>query len=148
VRFPIELFVLTGCFVAGLASGCGSLGTACNLMDAPSTTTIHLAGDLSVEGQYELVVNDGQRNLLTCTFDVPAVDEVPSSCTSGSYLNTDLEGDAEAVTALVTPDTLVVTLFLDGDELTTETFTPDYAEDEPNGEGCGVRRLAEVELDW
>ena len=128
-----------------LLAGC-ELGHSCNLMYSPDTLTVELDGAYAT-GEYELEIFSASGDEL-CTFAVGIPDADQALCTGDVeevYFDLDAEG---AITSLslwnFAPATLDVVLYLDGVEVSSETLTPDYREDEPNGEGCGVRSFGTV----
>lgn len=46
------------------------------------------------------------------------------------------------------PDSVTVQMLVDDSARYSDTITPKYDEDEPNGPGCGFRRYGEVTVDF
>lgn len=135
--------------VATLAA-CDGVGQACNLMYAPSNLTLSIDAedDYWEEGSWLVEVDD-----LSCEFTLPA-DEATLQCFEdiGAEL-IDLTFSADGTTLesirveAYAPDSIELSLSLDGTEVFTETLSPTYTEDEPNGTNCGIRRVASEELE-
>lgn len=125
-------------------SGCLS----CTLMYAPSTFTVQVVGAAPVEGLFQLEAN-GQGQTGMCVFVLPHREDDLVSCTQNAMVN--FEGDGSAVDSLVlfnfSPEFVNVRALLDGEEVASQSFEPEYAVDEPNGRGCGERSIGSVVFD-
>lgn len=136
MRTPLLLFPL-------LLTACG--GLTCNLMYAPDNVEVEVSASSWEPGAYEVEAMDE-----ICSFVLPA-DGGPS-CT-GTVLGVELTDDGSGIAHITlyeaAPDAFDLVIRVDGAELLVEEVVPTYTEDEPNGEGCGVRRsgTATVALD-
>lgn len=130
-----------------LASGC-IVGKTCNNMYAPDNLEIDLNPPVSDEGAW-VVTLSGDLDA-TCTVSLPVADDGFADC--------DLEGvdlliseDRLAIEGVSlfdhAPEAITLTMSFEGVEVLSEDIAPDYAIDEPNGEGCGERRSAVVVVD-
>jgi hypothetical protein len=123
------------------ATGC--VTQECNLMYAPDTISVALHADAWADGAWRVEI-DG----VGCDVTLPdgadlvcdAVEEQPSLTLDGAGLGT-------LTLWNYVPPTVEVVVLHDGVEVVREELTPEYAEDEPNGEGCGERRYATVDVD-
>ena len=136
----MRTLLLATALTAG-ATGC--VTQACNLMYAPDTTAVALHADVWADGAWRVEI-DG----IGCDVTLPggedlvcdAVEEQPSLSLSSSGLDT-------LMLWTYAPDTVELVVVHDGVEILRETLTPDYAVDEPNGDGCGERRYATIDVD-
>lgn len=134
---------LTGCFEK-----------ACTLIDAPSGVEITFQGAEALPAGAYVVEIDG----VPCAVDLPLAEDSGAvgwvGCNpEGSHswveltLTDDGAGLASAYLGNGAPDPLDISITRDGEEVHAESVAPDYAVDEPNGEGCGERYLADVTVD-
>ncbi len=117
----------------------------CTLMHAPDNVDVQLVADSWAPGTYEVEAL-GE----ICTVVLPAVTDPSCSGTVlGLALSEDDSGLASVTLWEAAPDAFDLTIRLDGVELLSEEVVPSYVEDEPNGEGCGIRRsgTASISLD-
>lgn len=139
---PRDLSRLAALPALALLAGC-ELGQSCTLMYAPSFVQVELLADEWPEGLWEIEALGA-----SCTGELP--DTQSWECPEGA-LTVELSDDGTALLAFQlqdqAPDSFEVTIRHDGVEVVTATIVPDYVEDEPNGEGCGVRRSGTAELD-
>jgi len=112
---------------------------SCNLMYAPNTLTLEVDADWTGVIQLD-VSGDGER--ISCTL---GEDESSTACDDlGSTI--ELSDDLLVVSLFdFTPDVVEVLI---EDDSGSQSFTlePSYALDEPNGPGCGERRLGTESL--
>ncbi|MBX2798257.1 MAG: hypothetical protein KTR31_11325 [Myxococcales bacterium] len=129
--------------VAALATGCG---LSCTLMYAPSSTAVDIEGGDWTAGIYEIEIQ-GYNQFAMCVVTLPSDGSEPA-CTGNASVDLDASGEQIlGFTALeFAPDSFLLELKRDGELLATEDYTPDYDVDTPNGEGCGQRRTAVVDL--
>ncbi len=121
-------------FLLGIA-GCGEVGQACTLMYAPNTLSIKVTEASDWNGEIEASVS-GDARTISCTFvgGIGNCDDNESQISvDGSLLSLTLWDFAPEIAELI--------ITVDGSEVVSENLQPDYEEDEPNGEGCGVRRF-------
>ena len=107
----------------------------CNYMYAPSSLTLELNADWAGAIQVDV---SGDDTLISC---VLGEEESTAQCDDTSS-RVELSGDLLVIELWeFTPDVVELTAMHDGgsEDLSIE---PQYAIDEPNGEGCGERRLA------
>jgi len=134
-----------------LTAGCDLVTPhSCNTMYAPSHLALQFEADAWAPGAYEVEVVTDAATIL-CAFTLPAGDEWTGRCDDADGIHevlTDASGEGLERIYLYeeTPDVVDVAVSLDGAPLAEDSFAPDYAEDEPNGEGCGVRHAAEVTI--
>ncbi|MFT5686676.1 MAG: hypothetical protein ACI8RZ_007632 [Myxococcota bacterium] len=122
-------------------TGCDLVGQSCNLMYAPDFLTLEISGaDLS--GKVGASVT-GDGTTISC---IILEGEAEASCD-------DLQSSASIVDDALTlslwdfaPDEAELTVWTADTSVKPVTVSPTYAEDEPNGEGCGVRRSATEEV--
>lgn len=109
-------------------------GQACNLMYSPSMLTIELTAEWNGAIQID---GSGGGDQISC---VLAEAESAAACDDG-ISTIELSGDLLVVSLeQFVPDSLELTVV---DDNGAELFTlePSYSIDEPNGPGCGERRL-------
>lgn len=121
-----------------LLAACDLIVQECNLMDAPSTTTV--AFEVASEGTWAWEVT-GEGVDMACSVTLP--DGTDATCTTGdAWASAEATADGWRIGSTVrrggAPE-LHVTLTLDGAEMLDEVVAPEWAVDEPNGEGCGER---------
>lgn len=146
---PRALALLT---TASLFSGCFE-AQSCNLVYAPEGVEITFTGDPLEDGTHTVEVAG-----LSCSFSIG--DGGADTGTGGSggcdaytesaaLLVTVLDDGPRVLRAILTEQApaSVDVVVLQGDEVRlSETLSPDYTVDEPNGEGCGERAFATEEL--
>jgi hypothetical protein len=129
--------------------GCGVSSESCADETYVDTIQIQFAPELTQSGDYQLNFASGPVNG-SCNVTVGGT--VIEPCTS-SHLS--VEGkDSSGLVVLSTlrawfdyaPFTFDLSLAKDDVNLTTQTITPQFVEDEPNGKGCGIQRQAVVPL--
>jgi hypothetical protein len=139
--------------------GClGALCGACELGGSNDDCTneafsdavqVTFAPELTEPGEYELGFTS---NVVDGICRVVVGGKVIEPCTSAQLSVTGKNSEGVVVlTALrvwfdYAPQSFELSVTKDGVNLLERTFTPEYAEDEPNGNGCGVRRLAVVPI--
>jgi len=107
----------------------------CNYMYAPSSLTLELTADWAGAIQVDVSGDDMQ---ISCAL---GEDESTAEC-GGTTGWIELSGDLLVVELWeFTPDVVELTVAHDG-ESEDRSIEPEYAIDEPNGPGCGERRLA------
>ncbi len=128
-----------------LLNGCQEL--SCNLMYAPSGVGLTFEATSWEEGEW--LVEVGSQ---ACTVILPA-SAGSVVCEDGDVarleVSTTSAGDGIEGAWLMeeAPAELEVRFSLDGELVYEEILTPEYSVDEPNGEGCGERTYAEVDVD-
>jgi hypothetical protein len=128
----------------GATTGCAV--QECNLMYAPDYVQIKLESASYASGAWRVEVDGlGCEVLLPGTpADVVCDDENGSLWVE---LTPDGEGLAMLSLSDYAPDSLDLVITLDGAEILSDHLTPEYATDEPNGEGCGERRSGLITVD-
>lgn len=122
-----------------ILAGCPELGKTCTLIYAPDNLTVSFDTEALAPGAYTVTVSGDVE--ATCTLTLPS--EVEGVCDlEGLSLSTNEAGDGlgELFFFDMGPEALTVSITLDGAEIASESFSPSYTVDEPNGEGCGERR--------
>ena len=117
----------------------------CNLMWSPDQVLVDVTDYRFADGDY--VMRFESDSSVECAFSIPLDEDGLFECegpvdvlidgTSGGSPN-------EIVLWDYAPDSFDIELLQDGELIDSASYTPDYAIDEPNGEGCGERRFAEV----
>lgn len=129
----------------------GACGHDCTLMYAPDGLTVVFAPALTTSGVWGVELAGEVEAACEVTLPVPDPSDMtytPCGDTEGVDLRIAEDGlSVRALTIEASPPSATVVVEHDGAPVAEETFTPVYTQDEPNGEGCGVRSLAEVELD-
>jgi hypothetical protein len=133
-----------------MGTGCDLVGQECNLMYAPDMLSLELIHvPLSETGAtiFALVGSDGEG--LTCRLEAP--EDTSGTCSEGNDLFLERSGDTVTLSLWeFTPSSVELSLLHeieDGVVKGSWTITPDYTEDEPNGEGCGFRSSATESVD-
>ena len=124
-------------------SGCFS--KECNQMYAPDNLQITFEPSLSDAGAWTVELSGDLS--ATCTVTLPLADDGAPDCDleGVDLLISDDSSSIEGVSFFaLAPDAVTLTVSLEGEELLSEDLAPTYESDEPNGEGCGDRRSAEV----
>lgn len=117
----------------------------CTLMWAPSTLTLTFVSEDWPAGRYEIeVIGDGGRSGM-CVLDLPD-DGSPPACTQNARVTAADDGIPSMAVEGFTAETVQVVLSRDGEGVLDQAFTPDYTVDEPNGEGCGERYVATIDV--
>jgi hypothetical protein len=160
-------------FLAALAllgpsalTGCGT--QECNAALYPRGLIVDVNSSAGLaDGSYEVLVEaDGVEMALALEYSPPQwtcspTEQGPTPCEvevnagldrrlvasvepgpNGLILNVYYAGDE----VLAGPEVAVIQVLHDGDVVVDETLEPTYAQDEPNGEDCGVRTSARVAL--
>jgi hypothetical protein len=85
-----------------------------------------------------------------CVVTLPQTEGDTAYCTDNVTLTLSGAGDAVVHMSVLgfTPPTLIVEILDDDGLVAEDTFTPDYAVDEPNGPGCGERRVATITMSF
>lgn len=127
-----------------LLVGCGRY---CTLMYAPSHLTVEFEADAWAPGTWDVELVGGGAEA-TCTVTLPLVDGASPECSDFATLQVNAAGDAiDALSVTdIAPDTFTVRVYDDEGLVAQQQFSPEYAVDEPNGEGCGERRVATVTM--
>lgn len=119
-------------------------GLACNAMYSPDQVLIDFGSFEFEPGAWSLQID--AEEVITCDFDLPA-DDLILNCDGAEVYGT-LSNDGLHIDELnvweFAPADFSVSLSLDGELVAEQDFSPEYDEDEPNGEGCGVRQFASV----
>ena len=126
--------------LVGLLTACDGplLGHDCNLMYAPSGVGIELHQPSWDEGAWVFEA-EGAGEVHSCGMSLPLVDGL-APC-DGIELTYDEEaGIVDFFVLEWTPAQVEFRAYHDDVQVFVESVQPSYAEDEPNGEGCGVRR--------
>ena len=124
-------------FLAGQAlQGCGG---PCDQMMAYDYLAVAIVDSSWADGSYELEL-DGDVELV-CSVRLDAGSPADPSCDSDqAQLSWSARQEGPHLTVLYPlPEYLHLALLLDGVELATQVFEPQYEIDQPNGEGCGER---------
>ena len=117
----------------------------CNMVWAPDQVVVDVADYGFADGDY--IMRFESDSSVECAFSIPLDEDGLFDCegpvevlidgTDGGSLN-------EIVLWNYAPDSFDIELLQDGEFIDSASYTPDYVVDEPNGEGCGERRFAEV----
>ncbi len=123
--------------------GCG---LSCNLMYAPSSTSVELDGGDWPAGTWEIELN-GYNQIAMCVVTLPD-DGGLVSCTGNATLELDEAGERIASIRAegFAPESFQAQLYRDGLLVAERSLTPEYDTDEPNGKGCGLRKVTTVEF--
>lgn len=128
-------------FVFLLLSACDSFSKSCNLMYAPDNLQVNFDPALTDDGEYLLEVEGGGSCIVRLPDDV--------SCEGDNTLSP--VGLPDKISGLSffgsAPESVHLTISLDGTVLSTHELTPTYTTTEPNGEGCGDTQSATVTVD-
>ena len=125
--------------LAATAAASGCVTQSCTLMYSPSSLQVEFDPGLSDVGEYRVEL-DG----VGCTLAIPYDEAAPPVCDDFAYIDWDDTAVLGIRLEEQVEDAMELRVLLDGTEVHAETIEPDYDEDEPNGEGCGVRRSAVV----
>jgi len=120
--------------------GCGALGVNCNMMYAPDMLTIEITDEAGWSGDVVATVT-GDGATIDCSFS----DDGFGNCSDGSNVFV-TEDQMTLMLWEFTPDVADFSLSIDGVDVFAEALEPVYDEDEPNGQGCGVRSYATVQV--
>jgi len=108
----------------------------CNLMYAPDTLIVTVQ-DADPASLYALSFTGDDGTTISCAIvEAGTTAYCDDNDSAIGFDGTDL---VVTLWAFV-PDTIDATVSLDGASVLEWSFSPEYAEDEPNGEGCGFRR--------
>jgi hypothetical protein len=132
--------------------GCGTTGTDCTDMDAPSGLVLAFEPVISTPGTWAFDLAEGFS--AHCEVDLPAPNppgkDWENPCSEYDFADLDFSDDWTSVTDLSiqneAPASVRLTVSFDEGVVFDETITPKYEVDEPNGEGCGDRHLATVSV--
>jgi len=126
--------------------GCSDVGeaTACNTMDAPSGVTVRLDTTGWPAGE-PLVSFDLDGEVVHCEL-VSAPSERFWECGTPTFNHFDDEDIVRFFLADHTPAEVIAEITVDRVLIDTVSGTPTYRFDEPNGEGCGERKKATLDL--
>lgn len=124
------------------AMGCG---LSCTDMYAPSGVVVEVDGGTWTPGRYELELN-GYNQFALCVIDLPDDGALPPACTANAEVVLDEAGEAIVMfyAENFAPEGFSVELRRDGEVVAEDQVVPAYEVDEPNGPGCGERRVATV----
>lgn len=122
-----------------LLAACDLLGHDCNLMYAPSTTSVSFEVATAATWSWDVT---GETVGMSCAVTLP--DATDGACEGGEVMGPDVQGTdgAWVIGSSVWEggdETLQVQVWRDGELVLDETIEPDWAVDEPNGKGCGER---------
>ena len=116
----------------------------CNSMWAPDHVVVDVADYAFEDGDY--VVRFVSDETVECSFSVPLSGDA-WDCQGRPEVTAD-GVDTGALREILlwdyAPDSFDIELLQDGELIDSASYDPKYAIDEPNGEGCGERRAAEV----
>ena len=134
----------TAALAVSALSGCDVLPpTACNTMYAPDTVVIDFSEADFGEGRWRIEIDD-----ISCTLDLPADPGASVECEGDLEVWGVVSDDGLGIDELnvweFAPESFEVTLYLDDELYDSQSFSPEYEVDEPNGRGCGERSFAEV----
>lgn len=130
---------LTVAFLMVYASGCGCTEVGCS---DDVVIDLNKASGVWEPGKYVIAI-DGDGRKLDCTAYLPLVTEPTCQDQFGMNVTFDAEdagasGSAfKSVQVFFAPAKLTLTITRDGIEVAKKTFTPTYADQEPNGALCG-----------
>ncbi len=132
------LFLLAACAIGTLAhTDTGNPTGACTEIGCVDGFVISLVSSTWNEGSYEFQIQVDDA-LTTCNYTIPLGTSDQGGCDADDVLM-GLGGDDsfyEIDVTSTTASSVTVTIMLDGAQLDQETFTPDYQQLQPNGEGC------------
>jgi hypothetical protein len=132
----MRLFLIALCVIT--ATGCAF---SCTLMFAPDTLTVEADSGALDEGLWRIEV-DG----IGCEILLPSLPDDEPVCDQQARL----EWTEERIVALTiqqhSPDEVVLVVSRDGSEVHVGPEYPDWRESEPNGKGCGTRRVARLKV--
>lgn len=134
-------------WLALLTGGCHF---SCTQMSTPSRVTVAFdEGRTWKPGVWEIEA-DGYTQHAMCVLALPYVEGDLVSCTGNAEI--ELSEDGTRILSFgasnFTLESFSVRLDLDGEPAGDESFAPEYAVDEPNGQGCGERSQATVQMSF
>lgn len=138
-RPSLRVTAAAAALVACTASllGCDSIfGLKCTTAYYPDFLAVRFVASSWPAGDWSFAVDDAR-----CAVTLPGG---TVSCTEGA---TGEISDREVTVVpnfFRAPNSVLTAVARDGREVARKSVTPSYAESEPNGEGCGVRREGEV----
>ncbi len=138
---PVRIMgVLAAVALLGSAS---CVGHECTLLYPRCAFDLMLEHPSWEPGAYEFEFHsDGTRTV--CTAQLPLGDGAEYRCDDGGDYFDDIFAADEnrpfprKISFFATPDEVEIVIRRDGTELVRRSFRPQYAETEPNGEGCGI----------
>jgi hypothetical protein len=136
-RPSLRLTVAVAALVACAASllGCSST-TTCNTAYFPDRLDVQFVASSWPAGDWSFAVDDAR-----CTAMLPGG---TANCTEGARGRTSDREVTVVLNLFKAPSSVLTVVARDGREVLRKSVTPSYAESEPNGEGCGVRRAGAV----
>jgi hypothetical protein len=138
-----------------LIAACGGLfgqgcrERACSQLACEDGIVIDLQPPIRRDGSYEIEARtDGTSR--RCAFSLPRPRLAPEStlCSEQSQLRVSgIHDGLSRIVVTAVPQTLEVSISLDGKRVTHATLEPEYSDHRPNGQGCDpVCRVAELTL--
>lgn len=132
-------------------SGCGDeKEQRCNLMWPRCELSVALVPTAWEPGEYVFEAT-GNGETHRCAVSLPASTRESWDC-SGTRLGPSRAWEVEPYPSSIALDrssgAVAVRILYQGQEIASETFQPRYKESEPNGEGCGICKNAEVTMEF
>jgi hypothetical protein len=116
----------------------------------PDGVTVSLSAASFAPGEYEVILV-GTSHAHSCRIALPAVEGDSAYCSS-EFGHLELSEDGASLVSVsqyeFSPDTVDVIVQLDGVVLHEESVEPAYADEEPNGEGCGFTSYGSASVAW
>jgi hypothetical protein len=133
-------------------AGLGGCGKVCTDMRAPDMLTFVFEPEVSASGTWAFDLSDGDEAYCEVVLPVPDPSNMTyTPCGGDDLTHLGIAEDGLDVEDLrieeAAPESAVFTVSFEGSIMWSETITPKYAVDEPNGEGCGERYRATVSVE-
>ena len=132
----MRLFLTALCALT--TTGCA---LSCTLMFAPDTLTVEVRSGALEEGLWRIEV-DG----IGCELLLPSLPEDEPVCDELAVIEWTEDRIVTLTVRQHAPDEVVLVVSRDGSEVYVGPELPSWRESEPNGRGCGTRRVAEIDV--